>query len=246
MRNKYRVFSAALLLTFSPILQSGNGLMATTLKKYPAPVTLSNASLKFEAEVSNLYCQINLEESGLRREVFEYAYKGYLRLLDEHRIMKSQIITICDFSQSSRNRRLYVVDLESRKILVNTYVAHGRRSGGEYANSFSNKRSSHKSSLGFYVTERTYTGRHGLALKIHGLEKGFNDRADGRNIVIHGSKYVGERFLQSNRFNGRSFGCPAIPNSDVKEVIEDMKGGTCFFIYHPTKKYLTGSKILNG
>jgi hypothetical protein len=246
MRNKYRVLSAALLLIFSPILQSGNGLMAKTLRKYPAPVTLSNASLNFEAEVSNLYCQINLEESGLRREVFEYAYKGYLRLLDEHRIIKSHIITICDFSQSSRNRRLYVVDLENRKILVNTYVAHGRRSGGEYANSFSNNRSSHKSSLGFYITERTYTGRHGLALRIHGLEKGFNDRADRRNIVIHGSKYVGEKFLQSNRFNGRSFGCPAIPNSDVKEVIEDMKGGTCFFIYHPTKNYLTGSKILNG
>src|ERR1700722_2193145 len=108
MRNKYRVLSVALLLSFSPVLQSGNGLMATTLKKFPATITLSNASLKFEAEVSNLYCQTNLEESGLGREVFEYAYKGYLRLLDEHRIVKSNIITICDFSQSSRNRRLYV------------------------------------------------------------------------------------------------------------------------------------------
>jgi hypothetical protein len=246
MRNNYRVLSVALLLSFSPILQSGNGLMATPLKKFPAPVTLSTASVKFEAEVSNLYCAANLEESGLRREVFAYAYKGYLKLLEEHKINKSNIITICDFSQSSRNRRLYVVDLESRKILVNTYVAHGRRSGGEYAKSFSNKWSSHKSSLGFYVTEMTYTGKHGYAMKLHGLEKGFNDKADRRNIVIHGSKYVGEDFLKSNKFNGRSFGCPAIPKADVKEVIEDMKGGSCFFIYHPTKKYITESKILNG
>jgi hypothetical protein len=247
MRNKYRVLSVALLLSFSPILQSGNGLMAaTTLKKFPAPITLSTASLKFETEVSNLYCDMNLEESGLRREVFAYAYKGYLKLLDEHKISRSNIITICDFSQSSRNRRLYVVDLETRKILVNTYVAHGRRSGGEYAKSFSNKWSSHKSSLGFYVTEMTYTGKHGYAMKLHGLEKGFNDKANRRNIVIHGSKYVGSDYLQSNKFNGRSFGCPAIPKEDVKEVIEDMKGGSCFFIYHPTKKYLTGSKILNG
>ena len=247
MRNKYRVLSVALFLCLSPILQFGNGLMAaTTLKKFPASVTLSNTSLKFEAEVSNLYCEINLEEAGLRREVFAYAYKGYLKLLDEHKINKTNIITICDFSQSSRNRRLYVVDLETRKILVNTYVAHGRRSGGEYAKTFSNKWSSHKSSLGFYVTEMTYTGKHGYAMKLHGLEKGFNDKADRRNIVIHGSKYVGEGFLKSNKFNGRSFGCPAIPKADVEEVIEDMKGGSCFFIYHPTKKYLTESKILNG
>ena len=246
MRNKYRVLSVALFLTLSPILQFGNGLMATTLKKFPASATLSNASLKFEAEVSNLYCEINLEDAGLRREVFAYAYKGYLKLLDEHKISKTNIITICDFSQSSRSRRLYVVDLETRRILVNTYVAHGRRSGGEYAKSFSNKWSSHKSSLGFYVTEMTYTGKHGYAMKLHGLEKGFNDKADRRNIVIHGSKYVGEGFLKSNKFNGRSFGCPAIPKADVEEVIEDMKGGSCFFIYHPTKKYLSGSKILNG
>ena len=246
MRNKYRVLTVALILLLSPVLQSGNGLMATTLKKFPAHVSLSKTSLKFDADVSNLYCEANLEESGLRREVFVYAYKGYLKLLEEHRISRSNIITICDFSQSSRNRRLYIIDLESRKILMNTFVAHGRRSGGEFAKTFSNRSSSHKSSLGFYVTEMTYTGKHGYAMKLHGLEKGFNDKADRRNIVIHGSKYVGEDFLKSNRFNGRSFGCPAIPNADVKEVIEDMKGGSCFFIYHPTKKYLTGSKILNG
>jgi L,D-transpeptidase catalytic domain len=238
MRNKYRVLTVALFLSISPIIQFGNGLMANPLRKFPTAITVTKASLKleaFEAEVSNLYCEANLEESGLHREVFEYAYKGYLRLLEEHKI-----------SQSSRNKRLYVVDLETRKILINTYVAHGRRSGGEYAKTFSNRWSSHKSSLGFYVTEMTYTGRHGYAMKIHGLEKGFNDKADRRNIVIHGSKYVGGGYLQSNKFNGRSFGCPAVPNADVKEVIEDMKGGSCFFIYHPTKKYLTGSKILNG
>ena len=246
MRNQYRVLSVALFLSFSTILQSGNGLMATPLKRYPSTITLSAASLKFEATVNALYCDANLEESGLQREVFAYAYKGYLKLLEDHKIGKSNVITICDFSQSSRNRRLYVVDLETRKILINTYVAHGRRSGGEYAKSFSNKWSSHKSSLGFYVTEMTYTGKHGYAMKLHGLEKGFNDKADRRNIVIHGSKYVGEGYIRSNKYNGRSFGCPAIPNSDVKEVIEDMKGGSCFFIYHPTKKYLTGSKILNG
>jgi hypothetical protein len=246
MRKKYRVLAVAFILSFSPVLQSRNGLMATPLKITPAAFKLSTASLRFTAAVDAMYSESNLEAQGLRREVFEYAYKGYLRLLDEHKLVKSNVITICDFSQSSRNKRLYVVDLETRKVLVNTYVAHGRRSGGEYAKTFSNKWSSHKSSLGFYVTETTYVGKHGLALKIRGLEKGINDKADRRNIVIHGSKYVGEGFIQSNKFNGRSFGCPAIPNADVHEVIEDMKGGSCFFIYHPTKKYLTSSRILNG
>ncbi len=97
--------------------------MAAPLKGNPSTKTISEASAKFEATVSALYCDANLEESGLQREVFAYAYKGYLRLLEEHKISKSNVITICDFSQSSRNRRLYVVDLETRKILINTYVA---------------------------------------------------------------------------------------------------------------------------
>jgi hypothetical protein len=228
------------------MFEADNGLRATPGKAYPSRTLLTERSIAFEAEVSTLYQEINLEQMGLRRSAFEYAYKGYLNLVEQHRLQNSRVISICDFSQSSRRRRLYVIDLENRKILVNTFVAHGRRSGGEYARSFSNNPSSHKSSLGFYVTERTYFGKHGLALKIHGLEKGFNDKADRRNIVVHGSKYVGEDFLQSNRFNGRSFGCPAVPSGEVDEVIESIKGGSCFFIYYPEKKYLSTSKILNG
>jgi len=246
MRTPHRVLSVVFLLFFSPMLQSGNGLMAGALKKSPYTISLAKKSVEFQARVDKLYCDANLEEAGLSREAFEYAYIGYLRLLDQRRIQKSNVLTICDFSQSSRNRRLYVVDLESRQVLFNTYVAHGRRSGGEFARSFYNRRSSHKSSLGFYITEMTYTGKHGLALKIHGLEKGFNDKADRRNIVIHGSKYLGEDYLKSNHFSGRSFGCPAVPKDDVQKLVEDMKGGSCFFIYHPTKKYLSQSNLLNG
>ena len=131
-------------------------------------------------------------------------------------------------------------------MLINTYVAHGRKSGSEYARSFSNSMQSHKSSLGFYVTEKTYYGDHGLALKIHGLERGFNDKAAARNIVIHGSEYVGPDFIKFNKYNGRSFGCPAVPSSEADEVIQAIKNGTCLFIYHPTKKYIARSKILNS
>ncbi len=149
-------------------------------------------------------------------------------------------------SQSSRSKRLYILDMDQKTVLVNTYVAHGRNSGTEFARSFSNSPSSHKSSLGFYVTQGTYYGNNGLSLKIRGMEKGFNDRALGRNIVVHGSQYVGPDFLEMNQFCGRSYGCPAVPADESEEIIDLIKEGSCLFIYHPTKKYLTKSKILNS
>ena len=137
------------------------------------------------------------------------------------------------------------MDLEQKKVLINTYVAHGRNSGTEYARAFSNNPSSHKSSLGFYVTQGTYYGDNGLSLKIRGMERGFNDRANGRNIVVHGSRYVGPDFLGMNQFCGRSYGCPAVPADESDSIIETIKEGTCLFIYHPTQKYISRSKILN-
>ena len=199
----------------------------------------------FLEEASVLYDQINLKEAGLTKKAFEYALKGYYYLLEHHWLAKTNIISICDLSQSSRNKRLYVVDLEQKTVLVNTYVAHGRNSGGEFANSFSNNPSSHKTSLGFYVTQDTYYGEHGLSLKIKGMEKGFNDKATGRNIVVHGSEYVGPDFLRMNGVSGRSYGCPAVPSDESDEVIDLIKDGSCLFIYHPTKRYISRSKILN-
>jgi hypothetical protein len=199
----------------------------------------------FEEQVSSLYEQIDLKDYGLSRKAFEYAYKGYTYLQDRHLLGRDKILSICDFSQSSRNKRLYIIDLEQHKVLINTYVAHGRNSGTEYARSFSNGLQSHKSSLGFYLTEHSYYGDHGLSLRIHGLEKGFNDRAARRSIIIHGSDYVGAEFLRTNSFSGRSFGCPAVPTYETDEVIDTIKDGSCLFIYHPTSKYLKKSKILN-
>jgi hypothetical protein len=200
----------------------------------------------FTAEVTHLYEDIDLKEIGLSKKAFEYALKGYYYLLEHHWLNKTNIISICDLSQSSRNKRLYVLDLEQRTVLVNTYVAHGRNSGTEYARTFSNNPSSHKSSLGFYVTQGTYYGDNGLSLKIRGMERGFNDRANGRNIVIHGSRYVGSDFLEMNNFCGRSYGCPAVPADESDNIIDLIKEGSCLFIYHPTKRYITKSRIINN
>ena len=212
----------------------------------PVSTKKSAKAAAFAAEVSSLYQEFDLQEIGLNKKAFEYALKGYYYLLDHHWLNRPNILSICDMSQSSRNKRLYILDMEQHTVLVNTYVAHGRNSGTEFARSFSNSPSSHKSSLGFYITQGTYYGNNGLSLKIRGMERGFNDRALGRNIVVHGSQYVGPDFLEMNQFCGRSYGCPAVPADESDEIIDLIKEGSCLFIYHPTKKYLIKSKILNS
>lgn len=218
------------------VLKAGNPVSAKRAAKAAA----------FAAEATSLYAEFDLKELGLTKKAFEYALKGYYYLLDHHWLNKTNILSICDLSQSSRNKRLYILDMDQKIVLVNTYVAHGRNSGGEFARSFSNSVSSHKSSLGFYVTQGTYYGNNGLSLKIRGMERGFNDRALSRNIVVHGSQYVGPDFLEMNQFCGRSYGCPAVPADESEEIIDLIKEGSCLFIYHPSKRYLTKSKILNS
>jgi hypothetical protein len=129
---------------------------------------------------------------------------------------------------------------------MNTFVAHGRNSGKEFATSFSNSLSSLKSSLGFYVTRDTYFGEHGLSLRIDGLERGINDNAEKRAVVVHGADYVGDGYLNGNPFSGRSWGCPAVPSEQSSQIIDMIKDGTVLFIYHPSKQYLSRSRILNG
>ena len=201
------------------------------------PLTTGVASIP--ARASLLYDELNLEEKGLSKEAFEYAYKGYEYLLEKKKLDQPEYLTICDFSQSSKQKRFYIIDLANDSLIMNTYVAHGKKSGGEYATRFSNKPSSKQSSLGFYVTKNTYSGEHGLSLRVDGLEPGFNDRAYRRAIVVHGADYIG------NGSTGRSYGCPAVPREDCKTIINTIKNGTCLFIYHPQKKYLQSSKILN-
>lgn len=193
-----------------------------------------------------LYNNAGLQQYGLSREAFDYAWKGYQRLLDENKISRSNYLTICDFSQSSKQKRLYIIDVTNNKLIINTYVAHGKNSGAEYATSFSNKPESLQSSLGFYITSNTYIGEHGLSLRINGVDPGYNDKALERSIVIHGAAYVDAARLKSGMYMGRSWGCPAVPEKESATIITTIKNGTCLFIYHPSGKYLQGSKILNG
>jgi hypothetical protein len=195
---------------------------------------------------SGLFSQLHLSEFGLSNEVFRLAMKGFHELDLKRKLQNSTIITIIDFSQSSTKKRMYVIDILKKVLLYNTYVAHGRNTGEEYARHFSNEFETHKSSLGFYITENPSVGsKVGPSLIIKGVEKGFNDNALQRAIIMHGADYASEEFIHKYGRLGRSFGCPAIPTELIKPVSETIKGGTCMFIYYPDKNYLYKSSLLH-
>jgi len=191
------------------------------------------------------YDEWNLSAAGISFEVFNYAIKGYEILLQKNLLNNTEIISIVDFTKPSTQQRLFILNLVSGKILFSTLVAHGKNTGLQYATEFSNKLSSFESSLGFYITMNTYNGSNGYSLKLKGCEKGFNDKALERNIVLHGAPYVSNKFIQQNGFLGRSYGCPAVPLEISDKIINTIKDGACLFIYHPTKKYLTQSVFIN-
>ncbi|MFN8346695.1 MAG: murein L,D-transpeptidase catalytic domain family protein [Spirosomataceae bacterium] len=186
-----------------------------------------------------VYNSLHLKEAGLSLEGFRYAWNGF----QKEKFTKS-ILAIADFSQSSRHKRLYVIDLKENKLLYNTYVAHGRNSGEEYARQFSNRNSSYQSSLGFYRALTTYQGKHGLSLKLQGLEPNINHHALERAIVMHGAEYVSEEFIRRTGRLGRSQGCPAISVADTKKLISMLCNGAGLFLYYPDAHYLKQSKLI--
>jgi len=163
---------------------------------------------------------------------FTQALNGYNKLKAKGLIQKD-ILTLIDFSLSSNVKRLWVIDLDSKTILYQSLVAHGRNTGEEFATSFSNSAQSFKSSLGFYATGEVYQGKHGLSLRLDGLEKGVNDNARNRGVVMHAADYVSNSFVKNNKRLGRSQGCPAVPVALSKEIISIIKDKSCLFIYHP-------------
>jgi len=194
----------------------------------------------------DIYTTVSLSETGLTRDVFDLAIKGLKKLESDGKLNNPNIVTIVDYSQSSNKKRLYVIDLKNKKLLFNTFVAHGRNTGEEYAKSFSNDEGSYKSSLGFYITEHPIIGSHtGFSLQIDGVEKGFNDHAVQRAIIIHAAEYVTENFIRKYGRLGRSYGCPSLPPEMNKPIIDAIKGGTCLFLYNPNKDYLSNSDLLN-
>ncbi len=179
-------------------------------------------------------------ENVVSYTAFENAVAGYQKL----NVKNKDIFTLIDFTRPSTEERFHVLDIKQKKVLFSTHVSHGKNSGGNYATSFSNVSGSNKSSLGFFVTENTYEGKHGYSLVINGLEKGVNDRAKERAIVIHSAGYANPTVIASSGRLGRSFGCPALPEAVCKPIINTIKDGTLLFIYANDLDYLNQSSVL--
>jgi hypothetical protein len=153
-------------------------------------------------------------------------------------------LAVIDYSMPSTQKRLWVFDLENPRVLYNEFVAHGAGSGENFARAFSNNDGSHQTSLGLFRTAETYTGHNGYSLRMDGLDKGFNDNARSRAIVMHGAWYVDASMVQKVGRLGRSQGCPAVRAQVAQEIIDTLKGGQFVFSYYPDNRWLHESQIL--
>lgn len=153
-------------------------------------------------------------------------------------------LTVIDYSRPSTQNRLWVYDLRGRQLLYEELVAHGQGSGANYATQFSNEPDTHRTSIGLFVTDDTYVGRNGYSLRLNGLDRGFNDRARERAIVMHGAPYVNQTFAKTQGRIGRSWGCPALNDGIARKVIDTVKGGGLVFSYYPDQNWLKSSRYL--
>jgi hypothetical protein len=171
--------------------------------------------------------------AGLRPEVLGLARRAHARAA-ARRLTSSPVLTVIDYSLPSRVRRLWVLDLRAGRILARELVAHGRNSGGDQAHRFSNRSGSLQSSLGLFLTGGVYRGKHGISLRLRGVDPRLNSRAEERAIVVHGADYVNQRTIAALGRLGRSQGCPALDRAVAPRVIELIRDGTALFAYHPS------------
>lgn len=207
---------------------------------YSTSYCQQNTTIK-DSSIQEFYKQLNIPDLDFK--VFQIAIEQWVSY-NESNQFESEMISIIDFSQPSTNKRYYLINTKDSTLAYQNYVAHGRNSGVLFAKSFSNIPNSNQSSLGVYKTAETYYGKHGLSLRIDGLQPGLNDKARTRHIVIHAADYAEEKFINKYGRLGRSYGCPALPFNGYPQVIEKIKGGSFLFIYHPSWEYHKTSFVI--
>jgi hypothetical protein len=208
---------------------------AAAISKLPASAQRAYYQTAFEQETVQLYNKLGLGSTGLPLAVFREGMVGYYNLRPAGRKTTAPpVLTLVDFGQPSQQKRLWTIDVEKAKVLFHTFVAHGKASGADVPVAFSDKNGSEMSSLGFYRTAgTTYTGKHGLSLKIQGLDPGFNTNAESRAVVVHGADYVCEDFVKAHGRLGRSQGCPALPVAETAAIVKAIKGGSVLYLHGP-------------
>lgn len=228
----FSLFFVVLLMSFTNLPSKSNSKKISV--KTETTAVLENVSI---------YNQLDANSCVLPSfDCFNLALYGF-HLLKEKGLIQKNILTLVDFSLSSNSKRLWVIDLDKKIILFQTLVAHGRNTGEEFAQVFSNQAESFKSSVGFYATGEIYDGKHGMSLKLDGLERGLNDKARERAVVMHGADYVSESFIKQNKRLGRSQGCPALPVEMNAKIINVIKNKSCLFIYHPSATHEIMSRL---
>jgi hypothetical protein len=244
-----RVFSARMTLTcftlVAGVLASGltvaAGSSAGLTPPAPKAAAKSDARLAFKVDA--------WADSAVARidpEVLRLALSASQCATASGAVHNPATLTIIDYSKASVEPRLWVLDLRSRALVYEELVSHGQGSGGDRATRFSNQPDSHQTSIGLYVTEQPYVGRNGYSLRLDGLDKGFNDRARERAIVMHGAPYVNVGITKSLGRLGRSHGCPAVRDEVARELIDRVKGGSLLFAYYPDPEWLRSSKFLGN
>jgi hypothetical protein len=203
---------------------------------------LTSSTTSFATSVIDAHTASHLSRKApqLNKNVLKLALAAYQKANSKGAV-KKPVLTVIDYSLPSSKQRMWVFDMSHEKLLYNTYVAHGRNSGVDTPHHFSNQPSSKETSLGTYVTRDTYVGSKGYSLNLQGLEKGFNDNAYSRRVVIHGAWYVEPDFIKRSGRAGRSWGCPSIAKTLAKPVINTIKGGSVVFAYYPDHNYLSHS-----
>ncbi|MCV9928418.1 murein L,D-transpeptidase catalytic domain family protein [Flavobacterium sp. LS1R49] len=238
----YKIYPALLFLFLSFTTDTKT---TPEVKKVEKKNIASIVGSSLDVRIKTVYNMLNANNFDLPElKSFTEALKGFY-LLKEKGLIQKDLLTLVDFSLSSNLKRLWVIDLSTNTVLFQSLVAHGKNTGEEFASDFSNTNSSFKSSLGFYATGEAYKGKHGISLRLDGLEKGINDNARERAVVIHGADYVSESFIRDNKRLGRSLGCPAIPVELTNAIIEAIKDKSCLYIYHPSRSFAMEEKLIS-
>jgi hypothetical protein len=228
------------LLSFSSYESSRKGVMHSDSK-----IIASNVSNSLEFRCKSIYENLDSNSFSLPKfDVFLAGFQGYEEIQQQGRL-QNNLLTLIDFSLPSTEERLWVIDMNCQRILLKSLVAHGKNSGVVYATDFSNENESFKSSLGFYLTGELYNGKHGVSLRLDGLEFGINHKARERAVVIHGADYVNQKLAKTQGYIGRSLGCPAVPNDVHLQLIQLIKNKSCLFIYHPSRKHFQAAKLFS-
>ncbi len=238
MSKNYRYCLLVSYLLMLPIAEAAAqepASVAALVNKLPAAARRNYVQTLFEQHLVLLHTRAGLARAGLSKDVLREALTGYYNLNGSARPVSS-VLTIVDLARPSQLKRLWVVDVAQQKTLFNTLVAHGKGTGEVVATAFSNINGSEQSSLGFYRTGRsTYVGKHGLSLKLQGLDPGFNTNAEKRSVVVHGAEYVCDDFVRKHGHLGRSQGCPALPVAETAAIVQVIKGGSLLYLHGPAE-----------